>query len=617
MRKKFISCLLMFSVIITSFSIVPITSYAANTTLTALQQKFPHGKYWNGGNADSYTSSPCTHHNRSGRSCSHSACADGGYCCYYGNCGCNSFANSIQCYGFANKLAYDYYGSVPTSSWSTVKNLNSLKAGDVIRYSGHSVWVTNVSGNTVTYADCNSDLQCKIRWNVQKNKSGFTDLKCVYVAPYAIDDSSTKPNIPTLANVTVDGTNVTVYWTAVSGATQYIVDFCKVVNGAYNHDYYETTNTSMTKTLSYGEYAIRVCSKNSAGESGYTAFWYIDVFAPIHIAFDANGGTLEGTKARFTYSSLNGGRGENQLVIYTNSGSRTGTNIYGTEVLVDSSNRVTKVETRVGNATVPYGGFILSGHGVAQDNLYYNVNEGDYVNLHHDLQSAWIWTENGWLTWTKRVKNGGIYGNLPVPFDREGYEFIGWFTAAEGGTQITSDTTVTVTSEQTLYAHWEKQAYTISYDLNGADGAIEPQTFENCSNAYISSIKPTRSGYIFLGWARSASATEAEFQPSDEYTENTDITLYAVWKILPSTETSITKKSAYSLINTTVKNAENGNLILIATYKNGKMSDLQTEAYTGEDISVATFLPYDNVKVMIFDSLKSLKPLSIAETISN
>lgn len=477
--------------------------------------------------------------------------------------------------------------------------------------SGHVGWVASVNGSNVTIEEYNKSFTgtYNCRTIASSSITGFIHIKDISVSP---------PATPTISDIAINGLNISVYWSAVSDATQYTVDFCKVVNGTYNHDYYSTNSTYMSKTLSEGQYAIRVAAQNSAGSSANTNFWYIDVFVPVSLSFDANGGELERTKARTNYDATNSARGENQLIVYSNGGLGTGTNTYGVEVVVSPSQRVTNIIDHVGNAKVPYDGFILSGNGQKGQWLLDNINIGDYVNLHPNLQEAcWVWTENGWLTWTKKVAYGNKYGNLPQPLERDGYTFSGWFTAAEGGTQVTSETIVNTNSDHTLYAHWEKQACTISYDLNGADGTIESQTFENGSNAYISSIKPTRSGYIFLGWARSASATEAEFQPSDEYTENTDITLYAVWKILPSTETSITKKSAYSLINTTVKNAENGNLILIATYKNGKMSDLQTEAYTGEDISVATFLPYDNVKVMIFDSLKSLKPLSIAETISN
>ena len=35
-----------------------------------------------------------------------------------------------------------------------------------------------------------------------------------------------------------------------------------------------------------------------------------------------------------------------------------------------------------------------------------------------------------------------------------GYDFAGWYTEKDGGTEIKEDTTVTVFGTQTLYAHW-------------------------------------------------------------------------------------------------------------------------------------------------------------------
>ncbi len=54
---------------------------------------------------------------------------------------------------------------------------------------------------------------------------------------------------------------------------------------------------------------------------------------------------------------------------------------------------------------------------------------------------------------TKSVTYDSTYGKLPLP-TRSGYGFDGWFTAAEGGTEVTENTKVTVASNQTLYAHW-------------------------------------------------------------------------------------------------------------------------------------------------------------------
>ena len=55
------------------------------------------------------------------------------------------------------------------------------------------------------------------------------------------------------------------------------------------------------------------------------------------------------------------------------------------------------------------------------------------------------------------VSEGGKYDGLDtyVPI-RDGYSFEGWYTEADGGSKISSASTVTVTSDQTLYAHWKQ-----------------------------------------------------------------------------------------------------------------------------------------------------------------
>ena len=54
-------------------------------------------------------------------------------------------------------------------------------------------------------------------------------------------------------------------------------------------------------------------------------------------------------------------------------------------------------------------------------------------------------------TSTKQYVNGSVLSTLPTAA-RVGYEFLGWFTAAVGGTQVTA--TTVVTEDVTFYAHW-------------------------------------------------------------------------------------------------------------------------------------------------------------------
>lgn len=55
---------------------------------------------------------------------------------------------------------------------------------------------------------------------------------------------------------------------------------------------------------------------------------------------------------------------------------------------------------------------------------------------------------------SKEVVSGERYGELPTP-TREGYSFLGWYTAKNGGSKITERSVVGLDGDITLYAHWE------------------------------------------------------------------------------------------------------------------------------------------------------------------
>ncbi len=66
------------------------------------------------------------------------------------------------------------------------------------------------------------------------------------------------------------------------------------------------------------------------------------------------------------------------------------------------------------------------------------------------------------------VTYDGTYSGLPNP-TRTGYTFDGWYTAATGGSKVTTSTTVQITSTQTLYAHWTLNYYAYEYSVtNGS-----------------------------------------------------------------------------------------------------------------------------------------------------
>jgi uncharacterized repeat protein (TIGR02543 family) len=82
-----------------------------------------------------------------------------------------------------------------------------------------------------------------------------------------------------------------------------------------------------------------------------------------------------------------------------------------------------------------------------------------------------------------------------------------------------------------LYINDKANEYTITYNANGGSGAPEALTADYGSTVQISSTVPTRSGYAFLGWATSSTATSAAYTAGQEITMPKDgLVLYAVWE---------------------------------------------------------------------------------------
>lgn len=73
-------------------------------------------------------------------------------------------------------------------------------------------------------------------------------------------------------------------------------------------------------------------------------------------------------------------------------------------------------------------------------------------------------------------------------------------------------------------------ANTVSYDLNGGTGNIPNQIKVSGTALTLTADVPERSGYTFLGWATSKTATSAKYASGATYTSDASITLYAVWE---------------------------------------------------------------------------------------
>ena len=125
------------------------------------------------------------------------------------------------------------------------------------------------------------------------------------------------------------------------------------------------------------------------------------------------------------------------------------------------------------------------------------------------------------------IASNSTYKGLPTA-TREGYTFSGWFTSADGGSQITDGAGLASLSDHTLYAHWTANNYTVSFENNDGSGISSSKAVTFDSNFGELCI-PKRIGYTFDGWYTDI-ADGTKVTSDSKYSTADNVTLYAHWK---------------------------------------------------------------------------------------
>jgi len=134
-------------------------------------------------------------------------------------------------------------------------------------------------------------------------------------------------------------------------------------------------------------------------------------------------------------------------------------------------------------------------------------------------------------TTSKTVTYNSTYGTLPDPI-RTGYTFAGWYTAKDGGTKVTSSTTVSNASAHTLYAHWTANTYSVSFNSNSGTGSMSDQKFTYDQTANLTANAFTKTGYTFAGWNTKADGSGTSYADKasvKNLAASGTVTLYARW----------------------------------------------------------------------------------------
>ena len=217
--------------------------------------------------------------------------------------------------------------------------------------------------------------------------------------------------------------------------------------------------------------------------------------------------------AKYTITfAPNGGTGSNQTV----------SQYYGKTITLKS------------NTTFSRTGYTLSGWGTSTTTKSYNCGASYTVTAAKTLYAIWTinsytltYNGNGGTTPAAIKRNyGATYGTLPTS-TRTGYSLVGWFTAASGGSQVTSATKMDA-ANTTIYAHWNINNYTLNYNVNADDGFVYPtSTTVTYDTAYGILPTPIRTGYNFDGWYTAASGGTLVTGSTKMGAANT--TIYAHW----------------------------------------------------------------------------------------
>ncbi len=154
-----------------------------------------------------------------------------------------------------------------------------------------------------------------------------------------------------------------------------------------------------------------------------------------------------------------------------------------------------------------------------------------------------------------KVKKGGTI-TLPNPSPTKAdFAFGGWFTD-DNTFKNQFDATTPITANITLYAKWDVQEYTVTFDSKG--GSEVKAVRVKKGGTITLPTNPTKDGFIFGGWFTDDDTFKNQFDAKTPITAN--ITLYAKWNVPEYTVTFNSKGG--STVNA-ITNVKKGSTITL------------------------------------------------------
>jgi len=169
------------------------------------------------------------------------------------------------------------------------------------------------------------------------------------------------------------------------------------------------------------------------------------------------------------------------------------------------------------------------------------VNAYDFsIPIKSDLTLYAAWLDGGIYIYFNAM-GGTSVDKLMIPHNEKlgdklptatkpGHSFEGWYLEDTYQTRVYEDTVFN--SSTTIFAKWQINKYTITYDVNGAQEGINPDTVEYGTVIDLSEKTPTKQHNVFLGWFTDSACSSPA---ATQYSVTANTTLYAGWKVVEYT----------------------------------------------------------------------------------
>jgi len=430
-------------------------------------------------------------------------------------------------------------------------NSSASHVAIVVDYNAETNIVTFVGGN-----QSNKVKQSTITWS-SSGKYGSQIIFGIGRPNYKNITIPDKPVVSIDKSAALKGDTVTVSWATVSNATSYSVAVYKD-DTLLTEKNVGTKNSYKIASAAPGAYTVKVTAINDAGASGAGVckfnvgdmvpairFWLSDsqegtpateykigksYFLCYQLLDEISGKALDDVREYDYDVKLVATAPDGKVILSENEDEDNGSE----EILLNQKGSYVFSAEVTGDVTLS-DSFAVDA--VENPKRIHISDDNVILNRESDAKTAtiYVWSSgyygeatvlawqrdnsNASCTWGKQLEDGRY--PLAITANAAGTTVITLFVKASATGEVLDTATVTVTVDA--------KTYRVSYDANGGTDAPEAQVKTHAVNLALSGDKPSREGFVFLGWAMDPNAGSADFQPGTNFLLDADTTLYAVW----------------------------------------------------------------------------------------